>query len=39
MDIQSFPMKEQGIKLEEIFLDWKKSNPQLEDLLVMGFEV
>jgi serine phosphatase RsbU (regulator of sigma subunit) len=36
-DISQLPMKEQKIKIEQIFNDWKGNLQQLDDVLVLGF--
>lgn len=36
--VSSLPMKEQKQKLEELFLDWKGSESQVDDVLIFGFK-
>jgi serine phosphatase RsbU (regulator of sigma subunit) len=36
--VSSLPMAEQKQKLEEAFLDWKGSEPQVDDVLIFGFK-
>ena len=37
--IHKLPLKEQKKRLEKAFLDWKGSNPQIDDVLVMGLKL
>ncbi|MDX2305975.1 MAG: 7TM diverse intracellular signaling domain-containing protein [Microscillaceae bacterium] len=39
LDIHHLPMPEQKHKLEEEFLNWKGSNSQTDDILIIGFRV
>jgi ligand-binding sensor domain-containing protein/serine phosphatase RsbU (regulator of sigma subunit) len=36
--IHNLPMKEQNLKLQELFNNWKISQPQIDDVLVIGIK-
>ncbi|MBI9055369.1 MAG: SpoIIE family protein phosphatase [Bacteroidales bacterium] len=36
LSIQNMPMKEQGVELEKIILDWMKSHEQIDDIVFIG---
>ena len=39
VSVHRLPLKEQKKRLEKVFLDWKGDNPQIDDVLLMGYKI
>jgi serine phosphatase RsbU (regulator of sigma subunit) len=39
VSVHMLPLKEQKKRLEKAFLDWKGDNPQIDDVLLMGYKI
>jgi serine phosphatase RsbU (regulator of sigma subunit) len=37
--IHALPLKEQKKRLEKIFLNWKGNNPQIDDVMILGYKL